>query len=966
MEKVKDSVDENSLADLNDLNDFRGMKKWRKRVWLKDLCFKNNIHFLGIQGSKITRLETFRLKSIWDNYNFDSACSMARGRSGGHWRNTVGDCYMINIYGIQDSLAKAILWNRIGDFMHQYAGKYIIFGDMIVVRNENERSGSIFSRQDADNFNSFIDNSGLIDLPLGGRLFTCINKSGTKLSKLDRFLISKEVAEALVDVRVATIDRLWSDHNPILLRVSKSDFSHTPLKLFHSWLLCGLFDEVNKMELPKLKEYNFGMKLLSHEKFRLLKARIQQWHSETKTSNRVIKHDNLRAQMINGIMKEGVWIHNPPQITKEFLNCFKEKFKDHDSNVDFLMFGNSSGLCALDRDNLETPVSFDEIKNAVDFEKAFDSVSWEYLDYALLTLGFGSKWRSWIRACLPSSRALVLVNGSPISEFSIKHGLRQGDHFSSFLFILVMEGLHNALSIAVSSGLIRGVKFSYPEIPTNVFLGGSHEARKLAWIKWKNVLYSYNNGGLNIGSLKAFNLTLLQKWRWRLLSHKNALWVKVIKALHGQEGGFDNNGCIYNEINEVEDTCVWSLGTNESFSVKDARCIIDSNILPSLAPSLAWDKTFLERGVSALIRYFLFFFLVALETLVSFDEVKNAVWDGGSYKALGPDGFSFAFAKIYWDCIKVNILEYVNIFLDTGSLPHGSTFFFSTLIPKVSNLIFIKDFGPISLTGVHYKIIAKIQAKLIDKIVSHEQSAFIVGRQILDGPLILNYVLLTLGFGSKWRFWIRACLSSSRASVLVNGSPTSEYSIKRGLRQGDPLSSFLFILGMEGLHNALSIAVRSGLIRGVKFGSPEVLLDRFQSKLSSWKTNLPSIGGRHTLIKAVLGSLGIYYFSIFKVPESVLNSLKRSRAMFFFGRLKAFNLALLQKWGWRLLSHKNALWVKVIKALHGQEGGFDNNGCIYNGTWARILGSYNFLHSNNIIPNSSFRFQAGYGTRIRF
>ncbi|GKD60766.1 hypothetical protein Tco_1298275 [Tanacetum coccineum] len=61
----------------------------------------------------------------------------------------------------------------------------------------------------------------------------------------------------------------------------------------------------------------------------------------------------------------------------------------------------------------------------------------------------------------------------------------------------------------------------------------------------------------------------------------------------------------------------------------------------------------------------------------------------------------------------------------------------------------------------------------------------------------------------------------------------------------------------------------------------QVLLDRFQSKLSSWKANLLSIGGRHTLIKVVLGSLGIYYFSIFKVPEYVLNSLERSRAIFF-------------------------------------------------------------------------------------
>ncbi|GJS96792.1 zinc finger, CCHC-type containing protein [Tanacetum coccineum] len=182
----------------------------------------------------------------------------------------------------------------IGDFMHQHAGKYIIFGDMNIVRNEKERSGSLFSRQDADNFNSFIKNVGLIDLPLGGRLFTWMNKAGTKLSKLDRFLISKEVAEALSDVLVTAIDRLWSDHNPILLHVSKFNFGPTPFKLFHSWLLRDSFDEVIKMGLPKLEEYNFRRKLLSHEKFCLLEARIKQWHSETKTSNHVTKHDNLK------------------------------------------------------------------------------------------------------------------------------------------------------------------------------------------------------------------------------------------------------------------------------------------------------------------------------------------------------------------------------------------------------------------------------------------------------------------------------------------------------------------------------------------------------------------------------------------------------------------------------------------------------------------------------------------------
>nr|GEZ11958.1 RNA-directed DNA polymerase, eukaryota, reverse transcriptase zinc-binding domain protein [Tanacetum cinerariifolium] len=64
---------------------------------------------------------------------------------------------------------------------------------------------------------------------------------------------------------------------------------------------------------------------------------------------------------------------------------------------------------------------------------------------------------------------------------------------------------------------------------------------KLAWVKWLNVLASQDKGGLGIGSLRSFNLALLQKWRRRFISNANALWVKVIKSFHGQEGGFDLN-----------------------------------------------------------------------------------------------------------------------------------------------------------------------------------------------------------------------------------------------------------------------------------------------------------------------------------------------------------------------------------------------------------------------------------------
>ncbi|GJS71688.1 RNA-directed DNA polymerase, eukaryota [Tanacetum coccineum] len=83
----------------------------------------------------------------------------------------------------------------------------------------------------------------------------------------------------------------------------------------------------------------------------------------------------------------------------------------------------------------------------------------------------------------------------------------------------------------------------------------------------------------------------------------------------------------------------------------------------------------------------------------------------------------------------------------------------------------------------------------------------------------LDDVLEKFGFGSKWRGWIHNCLHSSKGSILVNGSPTDEFHFRRGLKQGDPLSPFLFILVMESLHLSFQNVVDEGLFKGVSVGS---------------------------------------------------------------------------------------------------------------------------------------------------
>lgn len=95
----------------------------------------------------------------------------------------------------------------------------------------------------------------------------------------------------------------------------------------------------------------------------------------------------------------------------------------------------------------------------MDFEKAYDSLDHNFLDCMLEGMGFGVKWRQWMKYCIASPMISVLVNGSSTRQFGLERGLRQGDSLSPFLFNVAVEGLSALFMKAEELNMVKDEVF---------------------------------------------------------------------------------------------------------------------------------------------------------------------------------------------------------------------------------------------------------------------------------------------------------------------------------------------------------------------------------------------------------------------------------------------------------------------------------------------------------------------------
>nr|GEX27353.1 RNA-directed DNA polymerase, eukaryota [Tanacetum cinerariifolium] len=440
----------------------------------------------------------------------------------GEWIANAKKYLVISFYAPQKASEKRMLWSYLNYMIDRWDGESILMGDFNEVRHKEERFGSIFNNHNAMVFNSFISSSGLVEVLLGGCAFTWCHKSGSKMSKLDPFLISKGIMGFCPNITSITLDRYLSNHRPIILREELLNKRMNVINSIHD------LEKLEATEIAQKAKIKWSIEGDENSKFFhgiLNKKRNQHAiHgilSEGEFPNKLSADwsIDLESNVTIGEIKRAVWDCDGPFILAELIHWCHAKKK-------------------------ETMIF------KVNFGKAYDSVRWDYLDDVLNNFGFGLNWRNWIHNCLNSSEGSILVNGSPIGEFQFQKGLKQAlDCFYMASVLRMNLQKSKLISISVEDEIVsraaskmRCCTLTTPFLYLRIKVGGSMSRIK-SWDEIEAKLHSR-----------------LSKWKMKTLSSGDALWSRFIRAVHGNRGGIETHSrvsysltclSIVNEVNKM-------------------------------------------------------------------------------------------------------------------------------------------------------------------------------------------------------------------------------------------------------------------------------------------------------------------------------------------------------------------------------------------------------------------------------
>ncbi|GJS85831.1 RNA-directed DNA polymerase, eukaryota, reverse transcriptase zinc-binding domain protein [Tanacetum coccineum] len=432
------------------------------------------VNFMALQETKMENMELFSVKMCWGNFAFDYVHSDSVGNSGvgGVWCLTVRDLLIIAVYAPHDCRDKQMLWDYLTYEIGKWKGEVVIMGD----------------------FN--------------------------EMSKLDRFLVSENLIYSCPNINAITLERYLSDHRPILLREASFDYGPTPFRYFHYW---------NEME---------GFNKVVEDAWR-----------------------EGPCDKTNAIMSWRVKVSNVEIMRGQVWDC-GTSLKSPDPD------GFTSGFYRRFWKIIENDV-YDAVKYFFTYDNILKGCNSSFIalipktpdanmvkDFRPISL-IGSLYK--IIAKILANR-LVGVLGDIVNEyflvvygmmrFSWEYGVNGVNVDSdkvkgaaSKLGCLILKTPFTYLGSKVGGSMSR--VHAWNEVIDRVKNRLSKwkmknvvdwSSNKASWVNWKKVLASKEKGGLGVSSLFALNRGLMFKWIWRFYTQNTLLWVRVVKAIHGDDG----------------------------------------------------------------------------------------------------------------------------------------------------------------------------------------------------------------------------------------------------------------------------------------------------------------------------------------------------------------------------------------------------------------------------------------------
>ena len=245
------------------------------------------------------------------------------------------------------------------------------------------------------------------------------------------------------------------------------------------------------------------------------------------------------------------------------------------------------------------------------------------------------------------------------------------------------------------------------------------------------------------------------------------------------------------------------------------------------------------------------------EGILNIDECAIALKQMKNGKSPGSDGLTTEFFKIFWNTIKHFYINSINYSYENGNLTELQKQGVISLLPKKDkDLASLNNWRPISILNIDYKITSKAIANRIKKvlniIINDCQTGFLKGRYIgenirtifeviehlndenkpgllffadfakafdsIDHDFIFK-VLTYFNFGSSFINWIKLFYKDAQSCVINNGYMSDFFKVRRGVRQGCPLSPYLFILSIEILYKSVH---RDASIKGITIYDKEI------------------------------------------------------------------------------------------------------------------------------------------------